>query len=69
MATTIQIQDNVKKMLDSIKVFKKETYNETIEWILEDYKNLNEKTLKEFDERLKSKDFISHEEVKKNLGL
>ena len=69
MATTIQIQDNVKKMLDSIKVFKKETYNETIEWILEDYKNLNEKTLKEFDERLKSKDFISHEEVKKNLDL
>lgn len=68
MATTIQIQDNVKKMLDSIKVFKKETYNETIEWILEDYKKLNAKTLKEFDKRINSKDFISHEEVMKRFN-
>lgn len=69
MSTTIQISDNVKNILDRMKMIERETYNDIIERMIEDDLELNEKTKKEIEERRKSKDFISHEEVKKRLGL
>jgi predicted CopG family antitoxin len=69
MSTTIQISDNVKKALENLKIFERETYNEVIENILEDNLELNEKTLKEINERKKSKDWVSMEDVEKHLGL
>ena len=69
MTTTIQIADNTKIILDKMKMFERETYNEIIERMLEDDMELNEKTKKEIEERKKSKDFISHEEVKRKFGL
>ena len=69
MPTTIQISDNVKSVLDRMKMIERETYNEVIERMIEDDLKLNEKTKKELEERRKSKDFVSHEEVKKRLGL
>ncbi len=69
MATTIQISDNVKKSLDKIKVFQRQTYNEVIEDMIEDNLELNEKTKKEIKERSKSDDFVSMEDVEKHLGL
>ena len=69
MSTTIQISDNVKSVLDKMKIIERETYNEIIERMIEDDMKLNEKTKKELEERKKSKDFVSHEEVKKRLGL
>ena len=69
MATTIQISDNVKSVLDRMKLIERETYNEIIERMIEDDLKLNEKTKKELEERRKSKDFVSHEEVKKRFGL
>jgi predicted transcriptional regulator len=69
MPTTIQISDNVKSVLDKMKMIKRETYNEIIERMIEDDLELNEKTKKELEERRKSKDFISHADVKKRFGL
>jgi predicted transcriptional regulator len=69
MPTTIQISDNVKAVLDRMKMMERETYNEIIERMIEDDLELNEKTKKEIEERRKSKNFISHEEAKKRLGL
>jgi len=69
MSTTIQISDNVKKALENLKIFERETYNEVIENMLEDNLELNEKTLKEINERKKSKDWVSMEDVEKHLGL
>jgi len=69
MSTTIQISDNVKSILDRMKLIERETYNEIIERMIEDDMKLSEKTKKELEERKKSKEFISHEEVKKRLGL
>ena len=69
MPTTIQISDNVKSILDKMKMMDRETYNDIIERMIEDDMKLSEKTKKELEERRKSKDFISHEEVKKRLGL
>lgn len=69
MPTTIQISDSVKSVLDKMKMIKRETYNDIIERMIEDDLELNEKTKKELEQRRKSKNFISHEEVKKRLGL
>ncbi len=68
MSTTIQISNNVKQILDKMKIFERETYNEIIENMIEDNLELNEKTKKEIEERRNGKTF-SHEEVGKILGL
>ena len=72
MSTTIQISDNVKLILDRMKMIDRETYNDVIERMIEDDLELNEKTKNEIEEareRVKSGKFISHEEAKKRLGL
>jgi len=72
MTTTIQISDNVKQVLEKMKIFERETYNEVIENMIEDNLELNEQTKKELEEareRIKKGEFVTHEEVKKELGL
>lgn len=72
MATTIQISDNVKTVLDRMKMIERETYNEVIERMLEDDLALSEKTKSDLEDarkRIKSGRFVSHEEVKKSLGM
>jgi len=68
MATTIQISDSVKSILDKMKMMERETYNEVIERMIQDDLELNEKTKKEIEEARKGKS-IPHAEVKKRLGL
>jgi len=72
MATTIQISDNTKQVLDKMKIFERETYNEVIENMIEDNLELNEQTKKELEEareRINNREFVTHEEVEKELGL
>ncbi|PJC44587.1 hypothetical protein CO038_03275 [Candidatus Pacearchaeota archaeon CG_4_9_14_0_2_um_filter_39_13] len=69
MSTTIQISDEVKQRLEKMKMFARETYNEIIERMIEDEMELNEKTKKEIEDRKKSSNLISHEDVKKRLGI
>ncbi|MDP3027112.1 MAG: hypothetical protein Q8N63_05360 [Nanoarchaeota archaeon] len=69
MPTTIQISDKVKIVLDNMKLIERETYNEIIERMIEDDLEINERTKKEIEERRKSKDFVSHADVKKRFGL
>jgi len=68
MATTIQISDKVKVILDKMKMMERETYNEVIERMIEDDLELNEKTKKEIEEARKGKS-VSHSEAKKRLSL
>ncbi len=68
MSTTIQISDNVKSVLDKMKMIERETYNDIIERMIEDDLELNEKTKKEIEKARKGKS-ISHAEVKKRFGL
>ena len=68
MSTTIQISDNVKAVLDKMKMIERETYNEIIERMIEDDLELNEKTKAEIEKARKGKS-ISHAEIKKRLGL
>ena len=72
MSTTIQISDNVKSVLDRLKMIERETYNDVIERMIEDDLELNEKTKTEIEEarkRIKSGKFITQEEAKKGFGL
>lgn len=68
MATTIQISDDVKNVLDKMRIFQRETYNEVILNMIEDSMRINEKTAKELDKARKEKS-IPHEKVKQMLGL
>ncbi len=72
MQTTIQISGHVKEGLDRKKMFARDTYNDVIERMLEDDLELNEGTKKEIEEaikRYKAGQYLSHEEVKKELGF
>ena len=69
MPTTIQISDNVKTILDKMKMIERETYNDIIERMIEDDMELSTKTRKEIEERMKNPELISHEDARKRLGL
>ena len=72
MPTTIQISDNVKSVLDRMKMIERETYNDVIERMIEDDLELNKKTKIEIEEarkRIKKGEFYTEEEAKKILGL
>ena len=72
MATTIQISDSVKQMLDKMKIMERETYNDVIEVMIEDNLELNEETKKDLEEarrQIKEGKFLTQEEVEKRLGL
>ncbi len=72
MHTTIQISKDVKRILDRMRIFERETYNEIIENMIEDNLELNEKTKKEIKEakkRIEKGEFVTFEEVEKNFSL
>ena len=72
MSTTIQITEGVKKTLDKMKMFNRETYNDVLERMIEDELVLNDITKKEIGEakkRIKSGKFLRHTDVEKKLGF
>jgi len=72
MATTIQVKESVKDRLDGMKLFERETYNDVLERVLEDLRELNEETKKEIGESLneiKKGKFKTHEELGKEMGF
>lgn len=69
METTIKVSNNVKNLLDKMKLYERETYNDVIEVLIEDNLELNEKTKRELAERMKIPKLISHDEVRKRFGL
>ena len=70
--TSIQIKKKTKKILDSLKISKRETYNDIIDNLIEDSLNLNEETLEDIQKAMEEYEqgqFISLKEAKKQLGL
>jgi len=70
--TSIQIKKNTKLKLDSLKLSKRDTYNDVIENLIEDSLELNEETISDIKEALKEdKQGKSHsfEDVKHQLGF
>jgi len=72
MPTTIQIKGEVKATLDRMKIFKRETYNDVLERLIEDLRELNDETKKEIDTALKQIEegkYVTHEALKKEMGF
>jgi hypothetical protein len=69
MATTIQISDRVKAFLDSMRLMERESYNDLLEFMIEDSMELNEKTKREIEDRMKNDKIIPHDEAMRRLGL
>jgi predicted CopG family antitoxin len=72
MPTTIQVSDDIRNTLERMKLFEKESYNDIIERMLEDHKELNQKTKQEIEDarkRIKSGRFVSMAAVAKKYGV
>ena len=72
VVSTIQISDETKKTLQSMKLHPRETYEEVNERMLEGLSELNKQTIAEIEEARKEIEygkFVTHEQVKKDLGL
>ena len=70
--STIQVKEETKKRLQSMKLYPRETYEEVIERLIEDLSELNDETKADIEEARKemaSGKFVTHEQVKKDLGL
>ncbi len=85
METTIRLDINIKKKLDSLKIHSRESYNDVISRILGNTRKIDEESLRETIEILsdpetmrdiaealedyENKKFISWERIKKETGL
>lgn len=72
MVTTIQIKEDIKTVLNQMKLFERETYNDVLERLIEDVQELNEETKKEIESALKeieSGKYVTHEKLAKELGF
>ncbi len=70
--STIQVKEETKKTLQSMKLHPRETYEDVIERMIEDLSELNEETIKDVEEarkEIESGRFVTHEQLKKDLDL
>lgn len=70
--STIQVSSKLKKVLDCLKLYSRETYNDVIERLVEDEEELNGKTREEIRVALaeyKRGEYTSHADLKKELGF
>lgn len=70
--TTIQVKQSTKEALEKMKIYKRETYNEVLERLLEEIQELNEETKKEIELARKAVEegrYVTHEDLKKELGF
>ncbi len=77
MATSIQLNTETKNKLEKMKIHHRESYDDVVNRLIntdeDDFDYLSPNTIKNIqkamDDLAKGKKFISHEQVKKELGL
>lgn len=70
--TTIQVKQSTKEALEKMKIYKRETYNEVLERLLEEIQEINEETKKEIELARKAVEegrYVTHEDLKKEMGF
>ena len=70
--TTIQLSQQMKKVLEGMKIHPRETYEEVLERLLEDLQELNEQTKKEIEQairEIKAGKYRTHQQLKDELGF
>ncbi|MBI4148548.1 hypothetical protein HY490_04615 [Candidatus Woesearchaeota archaeon] len=72
MATTIQVSEHVKKHLDQLKLQPRETYDEVIDRVLDDFEEISDDTKKRIvqaERDIAAGRIIPHARVKRELDL
>ncbi len=70
--TTIQLSQEMKKVLEGMKIHPRETYEEVLERLLEDLQELNEQTKKEIEHAIhdiKAGKYRTHQQLRDELGF
>ncbi len=70
--TTIQLTKELKKTLESMKLYPRETYEEVLKRILEDLRELDEQTKTEIEraiKEIKAGKYRTHEQLKAEMGF
>ncbi len=70
--TTIQLSQEMKKVLEGMKIHPRETYEEVLERLLEDLQELSEPTKKEIEQAIrdiKAGRYRTHQQLKDELGF
>lgn len=71
-STTIQLSKEMKKTLEGMKLHPRESYEEVLERLLEDLRELNDQTKKEIDQairEIKAGKYRTHDQLKTELGF
>jgi len=71
-ATTIQLSKEMKGVLKGMKLHPRETYEEVLERLVEDLRELNEETKKEIERarrEIQAGKYRTHDQLKAGLGF
>jgi predicted transcriptional regulator len=71
-ATTIQLSKELKRTLGGMKLHPRESYEEVLERLLEDLRELNAETKKEIEQairEIKAGKYRTHDQLKAELGF
>ena len=72
MATTIQVEEEIRNSLNNMKLHSRETYNDVLERLIEDFQELNAETKLDIEKARKEIEagkYKTHSQVKDELGL
>jgi predicted transcriptional regulator len=70
--TTIQVKKSTKEALEKMKIYKRETYNDVLERLIEEVQELNEETKQDIElarKAVKEGRFVTHEKLKDEMGF
>ena len=70
--TTIQLSTQLKHSLDSMKLHPRETYNDVVERLIEDVRELDQKVLEEVERartEIAAGRYLTQAQVRKAMGL
>lgn len=70
--TTIQLSKDMKKTLEQLKLHPRETYEDVLQRLLEDLRELDEQTKKEIEQairEIKTGKYRTHEQLKAEMGF
>jgi len=70
--TTIQLSRGMKDVLEGMKLHPRESYEEVLERLLEDLRELSDETKKEIEKarrEIKAGKFRTHDQLKAELGF
>lgn len=71
-ATTIQLSVALKRALGSMKLHPRETFNDVLERLIEDVRELDPETLADIEKsraEIRSERYLTQDQVRKALGL